>query len=516
MEISWGRAMWRNFLGQSPDWYKLALLVFLIVNPFIFLANPFIAGWLLVAEFIFTLAMALKCYPLLPGGLLAIEAVIIGMTSAAHVREEVAANLEVLLLLMFMVAGIYFMKQLLLFIFTRLLLSIRSKMVLSLAFCVAAAFLSAFLDALTVVAVVISVAVGFYGIYHRVASSRGEENDMLDDSHIDPHYKTVLEQFRGFLRSLMMHAGVGTALGGVMTMVGEPQNLIIAKAAGWHFGDFFLRMSPVTVPVLVLVCGLLTCMLVEKMRWFGYGETLPEKVRDVLQQFDDQSRKKRTRQDKIKLIVQAIIGVWLVTALALHLAEVGLIGLSVIILATALTGVTDEHAIGKAFTESLPFTALLTVFFSIVAVIIDQHLFAPIIQFVLQASEHAQLTLFYLFNGLLSSISDNVFVGTIYINEAKAAMENGAISLKQFELLAVAINTGTNLPSVATPNGQAAFLFLLTSALAPLIRLSYGRMVWMALPYTIVLTLIGLLCVEFTLAPATEWMTQAGWLATLS
>ncbi|VEA39001.1 regulator of intracellular pH; Na+/H+ antiporter [Salmonella enterica subsp. enterica] len=55
-------------------------------------------------------------------------------------------------------------------------------------------------------------------------------------------------------------------------------------------------------------------MLVEKMRWFGYGETLPEKVRDVLQQFDDQSRKKRTRQDKIKLIVQAVIGVWLVTA----------------------------------------------------------------------------------------------------------------------------------------------------------------------------------------------------------
>ncbi|TGD53055.1 sodium:proton antiporter, partial [Salmonella enterica subsp. enterica serovar Poona] len=60
MEISWGRAMWRNFLGQSPDWYKLALLGFLIITPFIFLANPFIAGWLLVAEFIFTLAMALK------------------------------------------------------------------------------------------------------------------------------------------------------------------------------------------------------------------------------------------------------------------------------------------------------------------------------------------------------------------------------------------------------------------------------------------------------------------------
>jgi NhaB family Na+:H+ antiporter len=237
--MSYGRALWRNFLGQSPDWYKLTLIIVLIVNPLVFHLNPFIAGWMLVVEFIFTLAMALKCYPLLPGGLLAIEAVMIGMTSPEHVREEIASNLEVLLLLMFMVAGIYFMKQLLLFIFTRLLLGIRSKMLLSLSFCLAAAFLSAFLDALTVVAVVISVAVGFYGIYHRVASARPDDNDILDDSHIDQHYREVLEQFRGFLRSLMMHAGVGTALGGVMTMVGEPQNLIIAKAAGWHFGEFF-------------------------------------------------------------------------------------------------------------------------------------------------------------------------------------------------------------------------------------------------------------------------------------
>lgn len=513
METSYSRALWRNFLGQSADWYKLTILLFLIINPLVFAVNPFVAGWLLVVEFIFTLAMALKCYPLMPGGLLAIEAVFIGMTTPDHIRAEIAANLEVLLLLVFMVAGIYFMKQLLLFIFTRLLLTIHSKMMLSLAFCLAAAFLSAFLDALTVVAVIISVAVGFYGIYHQVASARPDDNDLLDDSHIDKHHKEVLEQFRGFLRSLMMHAGVGTALGGVMTMVGEPQNLIIAKTAGWHFGEFFLRMMPVTLPVFF--CGLLTCLLVEKFKWFGYGEPLPETVRNVLKAYDDRSRQQRTRQDTLRLIVQGLIGIWLVVALALHLAEVGLIGLSVIILATSMTGVTDEHAVGKAFTEALPFTALLTVFFAIVAVIIDQRLFAPIIEFVLQASPHAQLSLFYLFNGLLSSISDNVFVGTVYINEARAALEKGAISLQQFELLAVSINTGTNLPSVATPNGQAAFLFLLTSALAPLIRLSYGRMVWMALPYTVVLTIVGLLCVEYTLMPVTDWMMAQGWVVSV-
>ncbi|ABP61035.1 sodium/proton antiporter NhaB [Enterobacter sp. 638] len=510
MEISYGRALWRNFLGQSPDWYKLTLLAFLIINPLVFIFQPFMAGWLLVAEFIFTLAMALKCYPLLPGGLLAIEAVVIGMTSAERVKDELATNLEVLLLLMFMVAGIYFMKQLLLFIFTRLLLSIRSKTVLSLSFCLAAAFLSAFLDALTVVAVVISVAIGFYGIYHRVASS-SSDNDLQDDSQLDVNKRDVLEQFRAFLRSLMMHAGVGTALGGVMTMVGEPQNLIIAKAAGWNFTEFFLRVAPVSVPVFI--CGMLTCFLLERTKTFGYGVQLPGAVRDVLHEFDLKSRSQRTRQEKLALIAQGIIGAWLIFALAFHLAEVGLIGLSVIILATSFTGVTDEHAIGKAFTEALPFTALLAVFFAIVAVIIDQQLFTPIIHFVLQASPDSQLSLFYLFNGLLSSISDNVFVGSVYINEAKTALESGAIGINQFELLAVAINTGTNLPSVATPNGQAAFLFLLTSALAPLIRLSYGRMVWMALPYTVVLTLVGLLCVKFTLIPYTQWLMQIGILA---
>ncbi|ACY58792.1 Na+/H+ antiporter NhaB [Yersinia pestis PY-15] len=485
---------------------------FLIINPLVFFfVSPFVAGWMLVIEFIFTLAMALKCYPLQPGGLLAIQAVAIGMTSPHQVAEEIANNLEVLLLLVFMVAGIYFMKQLLLFVFTKLLLNIRSKTILSLAFCLASAFLSAFLDALTVIAVVISVSVGFYTIYHNVTSNHSDK-DITDDSGIDNQDShETLEQFRAFLRSLMMHAGVGTALGGVMTMVGEPQNLIIAKSAGWNFADFFIRMLPVTLPVFIF--GLLVCLLVEKFKLFGYGAQLPERVRQVLTEYDQQANAKRTKQEKMKLIVQAIIGVWLVLALALHLAEVGLVGLSVIILATSFCGITNEHSLGKAFQEALPFTALLTVFFAVVAVIIEQSLFTPIIQFVLQASPSAQLSLFYLFNGLLSSVSDNVFVGTVYINEARSAFEHGIVSLQQFELLAVAINTGTNLPSVATPNGQAAFLFLLTSALAPLIRLSYGRMVYMALPYTLVMTIVGLLGVEFLLVPMTEWLTQAGWIS---
>jgi NhaB family Na+:H+ antiporter len=106
-----------------------------------------------------------------------------------------------------------------------------------------------------------------------------------------------------------------------------------------------------------------------------------------------------------------------------------------------------------------------------------------------------QPSLFFVVNGLLSAISDNVFVATIYINEVKTALDAGDITLDQFDKLAIAINTGTNIPSIATPNGQAAFLFLLTSSLAPLINLSYMRMVVMALPYTIVLSIVGFVAI---------------------
>ena len=94
-------------------------------------------------------------------------------------------------------------------------------------------------------------------------------------------------------------------------------------------------------------------------------------------------------------------------------------------------------------------------------------------------------------------ISDNVFVATVYIGEVEEMFESGQLTRENFDALAVAINTGTNIPSVATPNGQAAFLFLLTSALAPLIRLSYGRMVIMALPYTITMSITGLLALWY-------------------
>ncbi len=503
MKQSLSSAFISNFLGHSPIWYKQSILAFLLINPILlYTAGPFVTGWVLIGEFIFTLALALRCYPLQPGGLLAIEAIAIGMASPEAVYAEALGNFDVLLLLVFMVAGIYFMKDLLLFVFTKILLGVKSKKILSLLFSLVAAVLSAFLDALTVTAVLITVGTGFYAVYHRYASGKShehhdDEHDHVDDEQVEHLHRSDLDEFRAFLRSLLMHGAVGTALGGVCTLVGEPQNLLIAEKVGWNFLEFFLAMAPISMPVLVV--GLLTALLLETTGWFGYGAKLPDSVRAVLQSFDDAQQAKMTESQKAALVVQSAVALFLVVGLATHVAAVGIIGLSVIVLTTAFNGITDEHQIGHAFEEALPFTALLVVFFAIVAVIHEQHLFTPIIEQVLLMEGKARIAAFFVANGVLSMISDNVFVATVYINEVKSAFLAGELTREEFEQMAIAINTGTNIPSVATPNGQAAFLFLLTSALAPLIRLSYMRMVVMAFPYTITMSITGLLAVIYIL-----------------
>jgi len=99
-----------------------------------------------------------------------------------------------------------------------------------------------------------------------------------------------------------------------------------------------------------------------------------------------------------------------------------------------------------------------------------------------------------------------------FIKDAGAAFQSGTmndftaqyankviISREEYEHLAVVVNMGTNIPAMATPNGHAALLFLLTSPLAPLLKLSYLKMVELTLPYTIVMAMTGALAIYFSL-----------------
>ena len=480
-----------SFLGHTPRWYKQAIAISLLLNVVVYLTlGPLATGWLILAEFIFTLAMALKCFPLQPGGLLAFQAVILGLTDTHAVYKEIEHGLPVLLLVIFMVAGVHFLRGMLYRMISHILLGIRSRITLNLVIIVVVAVFSAFLDALTILAVLVAVSVGFYEVYHRAVSSRSYHDDVdMTDEHVHEHHRQDLEQFRAVLRSLLMHGAIGTAIGGVCTLVGEPENIIIGTEAGWSFVEFFIKVAPFSIPTLL--AGIATCWVIEKLGWFGYGAELPASVRQILLDEDRRLRERHSPRDRLLLVAQGVVAILLVLALAFHVAEIGLIGLAVIVLVSSISGVTDEHHIAEAFMPGLPFASLLMVFYVIVAMIGSLQMFNAVIHWVLTLEPKMQVFMIFATNGALSAISDNVFVAAIYMKELKAALDAGLTTRELFDAQSVAVVMGTGIPSMSTPNGQAAFLYLLTSSIAPLIRLGYGRMLWMALPYAVITSAVA-------------------------
>ncbi len=487
-----------NFLGHAPDWYKWGLLAALVANPLILMVyGPFVAGWCILIEFIATLALALKSYPLLPGGLLLLEAATFGMVPLETILREIEHNMPVLFLVLFVVTGVHFLKDLLSFLFIKAILGIKSELALALFFLTTGAILSALLDALTVMAVVITVLHSLYDIYHRFESAVGQEDDGDDtnDAATRAYRHAELEQFRSALRRLVMYAAIGTMLGGISTLIGEPQNLLIGAVMGWHFSEFFLIMLAVSAPVFV--SGVVTATVLERARvWFDFGVPLSHEVRAVLGAEMSKIAQKRTRRDWSKLWVQGTAAIILVTALVLHISEVYIVGLVLLIFVTSFGG-ASEHDVGNAVKEGGPFVFVLAVFFGIVGMIHHQHLFDPVSQWVLSFEGTGRLLAYYVATGTLSAISDNVFVASLFITEANTLHDSGAFGREEFENIAVAINMGTNIPSIATPNGQAAFLFLLMSPLAPLIKLSYGRMFLLAMPFAIVCSATGAVAIWF-------------------
>jgi len=488
------------FLGHTPVWYKKAVLICLVLNVIAyFTLGPLLTSWLMLAEFIATLAMALKCFPLQTGGLLALQILILHLTDTHHLYEEVELGLPVILLVIFMVAGVHFLRDVLFALINRVLLGIKSRVVMNVVTIIFVAVLSAFLDALTILAVLVAIATGFYDVYEKVVSRVGYHDDPdPNDGHIDALHREDLDKFRAFLRGLLMHGAVGTAIGGVCTIVGEPENIVIGNAAGWTFVEFIRQVSPTTIPTLF--AGFFTCFVIEKMGWFSYGAEMPPAVRQILTDEDQKLKDKLTQQDKIVMVIQGVVAILMIAALALHLAEIGLIGLGVIVLTSAMTGVTDEHKLAEAFTPGLPFASLLIVFYVVVAMINTQHMFTPVMEWVLTLEGPQQVFMVFLSSGFLSAISDNVFVATIYMDLIKELYDAGDMAKAAFESQSVAVVMGTGIPSMSTPNGQAAFLFLLMSGIAPRIRLGYGRMVWMALPYFIVCTAVAALTIDLYIA----------------
>ena len=484
-------AFLKNFLGKSPVWLKMSMIGILIFNTLLYYIEPtlnlntteyFILGWCIILESIFILAVSLKCHPLLGFSLLLIQILFFGLTSSALIYKEIEHNLSVILLIIFCTAFVYFHKNLLNLLFFKLILKVKTKIALSIACLLTMAVLSAFLNALTIIIIIITVSINLFKTF--VQYIEGQEN-----------FEKELAEFKSFLKNILMHSAIGTAVGGISTIISEPQNFLIAKTMNWDFVTFTTNMLPLIITITIV--AIIVCFSVEYFKLFGFGSKISPIAREIIVRMEHDYIKRIKTKEKATIILQAISLTSFIIVLLCNLLEIGIAGLLVIGFISSMNGINDEHELGKSFQDSMPFASLIILFFSIVTMINNLALFEPIIKTVLAFTDNTRLIAFYLANALLSIMSDNVFVATIYMGELSKAFTSGLITTNELRELAIAVNAGTNISSVATPNGQAAFLFLLTSPITKLIGLSYNGMVKMAFPYFVFFTITGLLTILY-------------------
>ncbi len=485
-----------NLMGHMPTWLKKTILAFLVINPIVFGINQQVGVWLLLAEFIFCLSQTTKAYPFITGGILAVEAIVIKMVDTHTVYHELHSNVNVLLLVLFMVAAVHFLADFLSFVFTKTLLHVKNKVLLSVLFFIFGSFMSAFSDALTVMASVLTMIGAMYMVYHKVQSGKNYDDDHHDDDTvIQSELHNDLTQFRNFLINLLMYAAIGTVAGGIATKIGEPQNVPLAEAAGWDFVTFVSQMKWVTI--CVNVAGVATVILLEKVGWFGYSVKMPSSARHILTEYDTYMTKRRTSQETVSIFAQGISFLLLIVGLRYHIAEPPIIATGIIILNAIISGKTKEHDVARSFHDALGFVALLMTFFIVVGAIAQQGIFNPIIAWVLTQPQNLQPAYLFGTSGILSVVSDNVFVALTHIPAIKEAYEAGQISKEHFELLIKSVNAGTNIPSIGTPNGQAAFIFIIMSPLAASLRLDYVKMMKLAFPFLVTLTSAALFAILY-------------------
>ena len=113
-----------NFLGGSPRWYKVAIIAFLVVNPIVLLRDQSVRRRLAAGGGVHLHSRdGAEVLPAAAGWSARDRGDRDRDGLPDAVFEETKSNFTVILLLMFMVAGIYFMRELLLLLFTKLLVA---------------------------------------------------------------------------------------------------------------------------------------------------------------------------------------------------------------------------------------------------------------------------------------------------------------------------------------------------------------------------------------------------------
>ena len=215
-----------------------------------------VAGWAGAARSSSSRSHGPQVLPAQPGGLLAIEAVAIGLTSR-RCLGEVVRLFPCSCCLIFMVAGIYFLRDLLLFVFSACCsgctFSARCSRWSSAA---SRRLLSALPRRADRRRRGVTVGLGYYEIYHRAASGKATRRRTTQPP-MTPSASSAPRDARRSARSCAASHVTRRRHGDRrVAQVGEPQNLLIARARGLELSrSSSSSVAPVSIPVAIAGAG---------------------------------------------------------------------------------------------------------------------------------------------------------------------------------------------------------------------------------------------------------------------
>jgi Na+/H+ antiporter NhaD/arsenite permease-like protein len=136
-------------------------------------------------------------------------------------------------------------------------------------------------------------------------------------------------------------------IGGTATLIGDPPNILIGSAAGLNFNDFLVNLAPVTIVIFVVFIGLMAL-------FFRRGLKVPTERREqALEATADTAITNRPLLIKSLIVLGlTLIGFLAHQALGLEAATIALLGATVLML---IASVDPHEALGEVEWKTLFF-----------------------------------------------------------------------------------------------------------------------------------------------------------------
>ncbi len=284
-----------------------------------------------------------------------------------------------------------------------------------------------------------------------------------------------------YLVALAMSANIGS----VMTVIGNPQNMLIAHYSGWSYGGFFAWLAPVGVVSLVA--------LVVLLRW-SYGAGIGTMA--VVSAEDESAAAAEVDWPLLVKSLAVLAGVMVGFVLVGNLPLVAMAGASVMLL---ISGKPAAYVFGRVNWTLLAFFAGL---FVVVAGLEETGLVADLAEAVRPMYGKTLATQIPVFSAV-TVLASNVVSNVPFVVLARGVVPTLAEPSLMWLVLAMASTLAGNL----TIPGSVATLIVLETARqhAPhQPTVGFGEFLRVGLPVTLVTTVLGAL-----LLAAEHWLVTS-------